>query len=138
MGRKVKVLCKNKAYYGDRLRPEGSIIVFDMDHCGTKMVDGKKVQRTDLPKWAQYANPQDEERHGEPVQREQNTTTLHALAEGTKSKLAKPATAQEVPVDEVPVPDAGAEVPEVKAEEAKKEEWGIPAVEQPGEIANVN
>lgn len=151
MGKKVKVLCKQATYYGERMRPEGSIIEFDMDHCGTKRVDGKEVRISKLPLWAKLLQPESEERHGEPVQREQNVTTLHQLAEGTKVNLSKPSTAEhakvitevppgpapDAPVQEVVAPEvkvAEVEVAEVKTE---KEEWGIPKVAEEVPV-NVN
>ena len=117
--RMAKVLLKTKIYYQGRIRPEGSIVNYDID-----TFNGK------LPKWCAGVLPSGtDERKGEPVVKEQKTTTLHEIA-NTTVNLSKPTTS------DAEVPEAKAE--EAKTEDSKVEEWGIPAVEQPGETANVN
>lgn len=113
--RMAKVLLKTKIYYGGRIRPEGSIVNYDIDKFGEK-----------LPSWVgKIMHPDTEERKGAPIVVEQKTTTLHELAEGTKINLSKPSGVQEVPQS----PEA---VETVKITEGTGFE--VPAIEVPAEV----
>ena len=90
MGKKVKVSCTRIAYYDGHIRAEGSIILFDMDHCGTKMVDGKEVKVTVLPTWAKLVDSGTEEREGGEEIEQPKETTLNELTTKAGPQLSKP------------------------------------------------
>ncbi len=80
MAKLVKVICKSRIYYAQKLRDKGSIIMFDLDSSNGK-----------LPKCLELVGQKEELRDGEEIEQPEETT-LSEITEKSGPKLSKAST----------------------------------------------